>query len=182
MGTLFAPFVRASLHASSSTYGVISAAQAIGGICGGLLAALLGHRCSAARVMGLSALAFGTIDLALFLYPLAYVAAWPAIVLMILVGGPGALLTAAATTLLQRNTTPTHRGRVFGALGAIEGVAIVAGALAAGFLGRSLGIIPTLAAQGGGYVLAGLLVLVTLYADDGVGASASRPADVSKIP
>jgi Na+/melibiose symporter-like transporter len=181
MGTLFAPFVRASLHASSSTYGVISAAQAIGGICGGLLAALLGHRYSATRVMALSALVFGMIDLALFLYPLAYVAAWPAIVLMILVGGPGALLTAAATTVLQRNTTPTHRGRVFGALGAIEGVAIVAGAVAAGFLGKSLGIIPTLAAQGGGYVLAGLLVLVTLYADDGVGASPGT-ADASKTP
>jgi len=172
MGTLFAPFVRASLHASSTTYGVISAAQAIGGICGGLLAAWLGHRSSAAR---LSALAFGAIDLALFLYPLAFVAAWPAIVLMILVGGPGALLTAAATTLLQRNTTPTHRGRVFGALGAIEGAAIVTGALAAGFLGRSLGIIPTLAAQGGGYVLAGLLVIVTLYGDAG-------SSDVSKPP
>ena len=167
MGTLFAPFVRASLHASSSTYGAISAAQAIGGICGGLLAASLGsrYRNSAARVMGLSALAFGAIDLALFLYPLAFVSAWPAIVLMILVGGPGALLTASSTTLLQRNTAPTHRGRVFGALGAIEGIAIVAGALAAGFLGRSLGIIPTLAAQGGGYVLAGALVLVTLHAD-----------------
>ena len=165
MGTLFAPFVRASLHADSTTYGVISAAQAIGGICGGLLAASLGHRSSAARVMGLSALAFGAIDLALFLYPLAFVSAWPAIVLMILVGGPGALLTAAATTLLQRNTTPTHRGRVFGALGAIEGIAIVVGALTAGFLGRSLGIIPILAAQGGGYVLAGALVLVTLYGD-----------------
>ena len=175
MGTLFAPFVRASLHANSTTYGVISAAQAIGGICGGLLAAWLGHRSSAARVMGLSALAFGAIDLALFLYPLAYVAAWPAIVLMILVGAPGALLTAAAATLLQRNTTPAHRGRVFGALGAIEGAAIVAGALAAGFLGKSLGIIPTLAAQGGGYVLAGLLVVVTLYGNENAG-------DVIKSP
>ena len=171
MGTLFAPFVRSSLHASSSMYGVISAAQAIGGVCGGLLAASLGHRSSAARVMGLSAFAFGAIDLALFLYPLGYVATWPAIVLMILVGGPGALLTAAAATLLQRNTTSTHRGRVFGALGAIEGAAIVTGALAAGFLGTSIGIIPTLVAQGGGYVLAGVLVLATLYDADGADAA-----------
>jgi Na+/melibiose symporter-like transporter len=166
MGTLFAPFVRSSLHASSSMYGVISAAQAVGGVCGGLLAASLGGRSPAARVMGLGALAFGSIDLAMFLYPLGYVASWPAIVLMILVGGPGALLTAAAMTLLQRNTIATHRGRVFGALGAVEGAALVTGALAAGFLGKSLGIIPTLAAQGGGYVLAGALVLVTLYRDD----------------
>ena len=183
MGTLFAPFVRSSLHASSSMYGVISAAQAIGGICGGLLAASLGGRSPAARVMGLSALAFGAIDLAMFLYPLGYVAAWPAIVLMILVGGPGALLNAAAMTLLQRNTIPTHRGRAFGALGAVEGAALVTGALAAGFLGKPLGIIPTLAAQGGGYVVAGALVLFTLYRDDTDGADVSaQPADVLTTP
>lgn len=183
MGTLFAPFVRSSLHASSSMYGVISAAQAIGGICGGLLAASLGGRSPAARVMGLSALAFGAIDLAMFLYPLGYVAAWPAIVLMILVGGPGALLNAAAMTLLQRNTIPTHRGRVFGALGAVEGAALVTGALAAGFLGKPLGIIPTLAAQGGGYVVAGALVLFTLYRDD-VGAAdvSAQATDVLPTP
>jgi Na+/melibiose symporter-like transporter len=165
MGTLFAPFVRSSLHASSTTYGVISSAQAIGGVCGGLLAASLGSRSPPARVLGLGAVAFGAIDLAMFLYPLGYVAAWPAIVLMILVGGPGVLLTTAAMTLLQRSTLPQHRGRVFGALGAVEGAALVAGALAAGLLGSSLGIIPTLAAQGGGYVVAGALVLATLYRD-----------------
>jgi Na+/melibiose symporter-like transporter len=162
MSTLFAPFVRTVLHASSSTYGVIGSVQAIGGIAGGLLAAAYGDRLPVTRMMGLSALAFGAIDLALFLYPLGYVAAWPAIVLMIIVGLPGAFVTAAAMTLLQRNTTETHRGRVFGALGAAEGAALVAGALAAGFLGQMLGIIPVLAAQGSGYVLAGALVLFTL--------------------
>jgi len=182
MGTLFAPFVRSSLHASSSMYGVISAAQAIGGICGGLLAASLGGRSPAARVMGLSALAFGAIDLAMFLYPLGYVASWPAIALMILVGGPGALLNAAAMTLLQRNTIPTHRGRVFGALGAVEGAALVTGALAAGFLGKPLGIIPTLAAQGGGYVVAGALVLCTLYRDDSAADVSAPTTDVLPTP
>jgi hypothetical protein len=90
---------------------------------------------------------------------------------MIVVGFPGALLTAAMMTLFQRNTTVSHRGRVFGALGALEGVAAVAGALAAGLLGGSLGIIPTLAAQGGGYVVAGLLVLAALRPSAGDGAA-----------
>ncbi|MEU0432052.1 MFS transporter [Streptomyces sp. NPDC006290] len=67
--------------------------------------------------------------------------------------------------LLQRHTTDSHRGRVFGALGAAEGIAIVAGTCAAGFLGQSLGVVPILAAQGGGYVLAGLLVVVLLRHD-----------------
>jgi Na+/melibiose symporter-like transporter len=165
MGTLFAPFVRSVLHASSTTYGLISSAQAIGGIGGGLLAAAAGARMNAARAMGYGAIAFGLIDLALFLYPLGFAATWPAIALMILVGFPGALLLAAAMTLLQRNTAAGHRGRVFGALGAVEGVALAAGTLAAGFLGQALGVIPVLAAQGAGYVLAGALVLAALRHD-----------------
>ncbi|MFE9881495.1 MFS transporter [Streptomyces sp. NPDC005784] len=165
MSTLFAPFVRSVLHASAETYGLIVAAQAIGGIGGGLLAASIGNRLPATRAMGWAAIAFGLIDLALFLYPLQVGAAWPALVLMILVGFPGALLVTSMMTLLQRHTTDSHRGRVFGALGAAEGIAIVAGTCAAGFLGQSLGIVPVLAAQGGGYVLAGLLVVVLLRHD-----------------
>ena len=69
---------------------------------------------------------------------------------------------AGAMTLIQRNTADSHRGRVFGALGAVEGIAIVAGTVAAGFLGQTVGIIPVLAVQGGGYVAAGLLVVVAL--------------------
>jgi hypothetical protein len=45
---------------------------------------------------------------------------------------------------------------VFGALNAAEGVAMLAGTLAGGYLSRPLGIIPVFAAQGGGYLLAGL--------------------------
>ncbi|MFJ9902158.1 MFS transporter [Streptomyces sp. NPDC101152] len=165
MSTLFAPFVRSVLHASAETYGLIVAAQAIGGIGGGLLAASIGNRLPATRAMGWAAIAFGLIDLALFLYPLQLAAAWPAIVLMILVGFPGALTVTSVMTLLQRHTTDSHRGRIFGALGAAEGIAFVAGTCAAGFLGRSLGIIPMLAAQGGGYVLAGMLLVVLLRHD-----------------
>ncbi|MET7906075.1 MFS transporter [Streptomyces sp. NPDC005355] len=160
MSTLFAPFVRSVLHASAETYGLIVAAQAIGGIGGGLLAASIGNRLPATRAMGWAAIAFGLIDLALFLYPLQLAAAWPAIVLMILAGFPGALMVTSVMTLLQRHTTDSHRGRVFGALGAAEGIAIVAGTCTAGFLGQSLGIVPVLAAQGAGYVLAGMLVVV----------------------
>ena len=164
MGTLFAPFVRSVLHGSGPDYGVIVAAQAIGGIGGGLIAAAVGHRFRPAWLFGAGAVAFGTVDLALFLYPLAHVAVWPAIVLMIVVGVPGALLLAGAMTLLQSAAADSHRGRVFGALGAVEGVAVVAGTIAAGFLGQSVGIIPVLAAQGGGYVAGGIAVLIALRA------------------
>jgi Na+/melibiose symporter-like transporter len=177
MGTLFAPFVRSVLHGSGPDYGAIVAAQAIGGIGGGLIAAAAGSRLRPAWLLGGGAVAFGAIDLALFLYPLAHVAVWPAILLMIVVGVPGALLLAGAMTLLQSAAADSHRGRVFGALGAVEGVAVVAGTIAAGFLGQSVGIIPVLAAQGGGYVAGGIAVLIALRAQRA--ATPAEPAGVA---
>jgi MFS family permease len=174
MSTLFAPFVRHVLHGSSQAYGVVAAVQAVGGIIGGLLAAAIGQRVSAERMLGYGAVAFGAVDLAIFLYPLGYVAVWPAAVGMVIVGVPGALTIAGAMTLFQRNTDDSVRGRVFGALGAVEGVAILAGTIGAGFLGQAVGIIPILAIQGGSYVVAGLAMAVVLR-ERGKTRSAASP-------
>jgi len=171
MSTLFAPFVRQVLHGSNEAYGVVVAVQAVGGIVGGLVAAAIGHRVSPARLLGITAMVFGAIDLAIFLYPLAYVAVWPAAVGMVVVGLPGALMLAGFMTLFQRSTVDSHRGRVFGSLGAAEGVAVMVGTVGAGFLGQYVGIIPVLAVQGAGYVVAGLAMLITLPA-----AARSQPA------
>jgi Na+/melibiose symporter-like transporter len=171
MSTLFAPFVRSVLHGSGDVYGLISSAQAIGGIIGGLLAASIGHRVRAPALLGWGAIAFGAIDLVMFLYPLAWVAVWPAVVCMIVVGLPGALMMAGAMTLLQRDAADSHRGRVFGALGAAEAIAVVTGTVAAGYLGQAVGIIPVIAVQGGGFLAAGVLVLVVLR-----GGGLARPA------
>ncbi len=46
------------------------------------------------------AVAFGLIDLAIFLYPLGYVAVWPAVAGMIVVGLPGALTLAGLVMLV----------------------------------------------------------------------------------
>lgn len=165
MSTLFAPFVRSVLHAGSGSYGLIVAAQAIGGIIGGLVTATVGNRLPTAPALGWAAITFGLIDLAIFLYPLQLAAAWPSVVLMVLVGFPGALIATSVTTLMQRHTTRHHRGRVFGALDAVEGLAVVTGTCAAGLLGRTVGIIPILVAQGGGYLLAGSFVVAKLRDD-----------------
>ncbi len=167
MGTLFAPFVRSVLHGSSQAYGFIVSAQAVGGIAGGLIAASIGHRIRAHRLFAWGAVFFGAVDLMLFLYPLVWVTVSPAIVLMAVVGLPGALMIAGALTLVQRHTSDTHRGRIFGAFGAVEGIAIVSGTIAAGFLGQTLGIIPVLSAQGAGYLLAGLAALIALRHEQG---------------
>jgi Na+/melibiose symporter-like transporter len=158
MGTLMAPFVRDVLHGDSSAYGLILSVQAVGGILGGLVAATVGHRFRPQRLVGWGAVAFGTLDLALFLYPLAAPVLWPAFVLITLVGPAGALMAAGLMTVFQTATGERLRGRVFGALVAVQGVATLAGTLGAGVLGRPVGIVPVIALQGAGYVLAGLMV------------------------
>jgi Na+/melibiose symporter-like transporter len=162
MSTLFAPFVSSELGGDGTAYGLITSSQAIGGIVGGLVAAAVGGRFVAAKVWGAGAVLFGLIDLALFCYPLFWDSLVPAYVLMMLVGLPGAFAIVGAMTVIQRLTEDASRGRVFGALFAAEGVAVLVGISASGILGELVGIIPILIFQGLGFVIGGLVVLTRL--------------------
>jgi hypothetical protein len=86
---------------------------------------------------------------------------------------PGALTLAGLITLFQRSSEDAYRGRVFGAVSALEGVTVLAGTLGSGYLSRFAGIIPVLAVQGGGYVIAGLAMLAWLKEEPGEAATAS---------
>jgi MFS family permease len=177
MGTLFTPYVKDVLEGNAATLGTVSSAQAIGGILGGFVAAAAGRRWSSRVLFGWGAVVFGLVDLAIFVYPVAYVAAWPAVLGMALVGFPGAVMIAARTTLLQDHSTDEQRGRIFALLFAVSALSLAVGAVTAGFLGESLGIIEVLALQGGGYVLAGVMVLLLI-------GSTERPdsTETSAVP
>ncbi|GAA1609518.1 MFS transporter [Kribbella karoonensis] len=159
MSTLFAPFVSAELGGDGKVYGLIVSSQAIGGIVGGLIAAAIGPRWPAATLWGIGAFAFGLIDTVLFLYPLVSSSVIPAFVCMIVVGLPGALVLAGMMTVFQNLTVDGTRGRIYGAVGAAESVAVLIGIAGAGVLGDAVGIIPVLVFQGLGYVVGGVVVL-----------------------
>ena len=72
MGTLFAPFVHDVLRGSARTYGTIVGVQAVGGIAGGVLVTAFGHRAAPRTLVARGALAFGVLDLVLFLDPLVH--------------------------------------------------------------------------------------------------------------
>lgn len=116
----------------------------------------------ASRLLGFGAALFGLVDLGIFLYPTFYVAIWPAVIGMIIVGLPSALAAAGMVTLLQRGSQDSYRGRIFGALGAVQGIAILIGTMAAGYLSRLVGVIPIIAIQGGIWLSAGLGMLLWL--------------------
>jgi predicted MFS family arabinose efflux permease len=166
MGTLFAPYVRHVLHGSGQVYGVITGVQAIGGVVGGFLVAVVADRWSPVTMVWAGSIVFGLIDLAIFLYPLLWVTPWPAAAGMILVGLPGAVVVAGLMTLYQRNTSDERRGRVWSLASLVQAISVVVGSVIGGVLGGLTGIMPILALQGAGYVVAGVLVLSRLGVRD----------------
>lgn len=180
--TLLAPFTRHVLHGSGGAYGLVVAAQAVGGLAGGAVVAALAHWLPAHRTLGVATLALGAVDLAIAVYPVLLPALWPAVALMLLVGVPGAAAMAAYTTLLQHGVPDRLRGRVFTALSTAGAVTGLAGTLAAGALGDRVGIIPVFSLQGGCLLAAGVLAVAALYRrpalePDGTGGREAVPLD-----
>jgi hypothetical protein len=93
--------------------------------------------------------------------------------LMALVGIPSSAAVVTTFTVLQTQAPEAYRGRVLGAAGTTTALVGLVGMGLAGVLGDRVGIIPLLTVQGGGYVLAGLLVLRLLEPDRS--ADAVRP-------
>jgi Na+/melibiose symporter-like transporter len=162
MGTLMAPFVRDVLGGEARAYGLVMAAQAVGGIGGGLLVTVFGHRFSPRAMFGWGSATFGALDLVLFLYPLLSRELWPAVVLMVLIGVPVACTVAGAMTVFQNATDDRHRGRVYGAIVAVDGISLLLGTLAAGALAERVGILPVITTQGAVYLAAGIMLLLAL--------------------
>jgi Na+/melibiose symporter-like transporter len=162
IGTLAAPFVRDILGGDARAYGIIMAAQAIGGIGGGVLVTLIGHRCSPRAMFGWGSTVFGLLGLALFLYPLLNRSLWPAVALMVLIGVPVAFLAAGGMTIFQQATDDEHRGRVYGATVAVDGAAMLLGTITAGTLAERIGILPVITTQGVVYLAAGIMILIAL--------------------
>lgn len=159
MGTLFAPFVQEVLGGDAQLFGAINAAQAVGGIAGGLAVAVLGHRLPPRLLLGVGALFFGLGDAVLFLFHLVVPAAWPAVLVIALVGLPGAALSAGMQTVFQVTTDAADRGRVFGALITAQNLAMLSGSAIAGALADGLGVLPVITVQAAVYVIGGAMVL-----------------------
>lgn len=187
MGTLFAPFVADVIGGGGATFGTIMAAQAVGGIAGGLLVTAVGHRFAPQTLFAWGAVAFGIGDLALFLYPLVSDQVWPAVVIIAVVGLPGAALFAGMLTTFQDNAPGHARGRVFGVLVTVQNLVMLAATFAAGALAQTIGVVPVISVQGVAYVVVGVVVLVALRGvSPGAGARAGtggpEPAEALDNP
>ncbi|GAA3260860.1 MFS transporter [Nonomuraea helvata] len=157
--TLAAPFVSGVLGGDGGAYGLFLSVQAVGGIAGGLVVALHPSRAAPRVLLGGATVAFGVMDLALFAYPLAVPALWPALVLIGLAGVPAAAAMAGFTTLAQSVAGDDHRGSVFGILGSAQAATALTGMVLAGMLGGTIGVVPALCLHAAGLIAAGIMAL-----------------------
>lgn len=156
---LFVPWVVVALHSDQAGYGWLLSTQAIGGLAGAIVIGRYANRINPLFLLTAGALLFGVIDLGLFTYPAIFPYIWPALIVMVIVGVPGAAMQASWVTLPQMYTSDSHRGRVMGAIGTVGALGSLVGAVLAGFLGTVVPVVVLLIVQGGGYVVGGTLVL-----------------------
>jgi MFS family permease len=159
---MFLVWVQEVLGGGVQELGWFMGAQAVGGLLGGLVIGRFGSGVSPARLLGVSGLVFGILDLSLFYYPLLYEGLWLGLALIAVVGIPAAGLGAGLTTVLQTTVTDRYRGRVFGAIGTTSALLALAGTLTAGTLDERVNPLVLLTVQGAVYILTGVLALTKL--------------------
>ena len=159
---LFVLFVTRELGGDGADVGLLRGVQAVGGLLGGVLVVALARRMVAARLLGLSLLAFAAVDLAIWNGPLVTTAGWLYLGLFVAAGIPGIGVLTGLTSLVQERAGEAYLGRVFATyLGSFNGL-MALGMLLAGLLGDAVGVVAVLNGQAGLYLVAGLVAMATL--------------------
>jgi MFS family permease len=160
--TLIVVFVSQVLNGGETTLGYLMSAQAVGGIIGSLFVGQITKGMPLYRLMGISAILFGLIDLALFNYPAFIPGLALGLLLMAIVGVPGIGYVTGLSTMLQTSAPDAYLGRVLGAFYTTAALLGLLGTMLAGYLGERLPVVSILNVQGLGYVIAGVLALLFL--------------------
>jgi MFS family permease len=175
--TLLLVWVKRILGGGALELGWLMSGQAVGGLLGGVLVALIGKRVRPARLLGIASLIFGALDLAIVNAPLfapPYLPPSPAprittslvlfiVALFVLVGIPGVGVFTGLMTLVQTGVDNAYLGRIFALVGVTQALMMLGGMTLAGIEGDRLGVIALLNGQGGMYICAGLVAIVFLW-------------------
>lgn len=162
MSVLYIPFVLEVLRGDSLHVGGLMSAQAIGGILGGITIASIATRVKTYRLLGISAVLFGLVDLLLFNYSTFFPGIALAYALIMLAGPLAVGIGASHDTLIQSSVEDAYRGRVFGTFGLTTSLFSLVGIALAGAAGDTFGIVPVINVQGYAYLLLGTICLVAL--------------------
>jgi predicted MFS family arabinose efflux permease len=164
------PLVLDVLGGTPAQVGWLGTSQAVGGLIAGVVIARIGRRFSMRWLIGGGFVGVGLADFGSFNSRHLAGAGTPAVAVSMgfnfLAGFPAVAGGAGRQSLVQTQAADAYRGRVFGALGATEGVAMLIGFAIGGVLGDAIGLVPVLSASASTRVLGGLIALVMLPRGD----------------
>ena len=134
------PFVLDVLGGTEAQVGWLATAQSVGGLIAGLIVVKFVHRIAVRLLYVLGTGAIGLCDSLTFSARIIVGTGNPAIFWslgwMVVVGFPVIAAITGQQSLMQNATTDAHRGRVYGAFGAWDGVCMLLGLGLAGILGQ----------------------------------------------
>jgi MFS family permease len=155
---LFTGYVEHILHGTAVVLGWLMSAQAIGGIVGSLLVVRLSKWLAPALLIPLCGLIFGGLLAVIALVPVLAVV----LPLITIIGASVIGFFVSQITLLQSSVANEYQGRVFGAFGALQAIAMLVGMVLASGLGDRLGIVPMVLVDAACNLLAALLAFVLI--------------------
>jgi Na+/melibiose symporter-like transporter len=162
MQTAFWVFIDEVLGGGAQEAGWLLTAQAAGGLVGVVMVGAWGKTRTPVHLLGWGCVGVGLIDLMVFNYPAVVPGIWLGLILMALDGVPGTAFGTGYTSALQAETEDAYRGRVFGALGAMSALFMIAGASIAGLATERFGAVAVLTIDSLGYVAGGVFALMAL--------------------
>lgn len=140
------------------------------GLIAGLIVVRIGHRMTRRWLYGGGSIGLGCADLGAANTRLIASAGTPAVGTamgwMIVAGSPAVASMAGQQALVQTQTTDAYRGRVYGALISVQGVAFVIGLTLGGVFGDRIGIVEVLSAGALMRVLGGVVAVIFLPRDE----------------
>ncbi len=155
---LWIAFVYEILERGAVEFGWLGTAQGVGGIAGSFLLAHAGKRVGLRRLIALSAVFIGALELVMFNFP-----SLPLTLALFPLGGAAVIgLYTGLQTLLQLSVEDRYRGRVFGAYGTTNSLLTVAGMGLGGTLGDILPVLLLMNASAVLYIVAGVVARVVL--------------------
>jgi hypothetical protein len=165
----FTPLVIDVLAGGATGVGVLASAQAIGGLLAGVLVAraalkLSPHALFAGGMIGLGLTDLGLANAAM-LAPPGPGAMAVGSTFMLLAGIPVVASSAARDGLLQTLTADAFRGRVFGALGAIGGLATLVGLTLGAFAIDAVGVVPVVSIGAAMWIVGGVFAVTRMTRD-----------------
>jgi len=165
-----APFVLDVLEGRPVQVGWMGTAQEGGGLIAGVVVIRFGHRLSRRWLFGGGMAGLGLADFSAFNSRRIVGPGNPAVAVamgwMVVAGVPAVANGTEQQTIVQSQSNDAFRGRVFGSLRAVTGIAMLIGFAAGGVLGERIGLVLVLSSGALLRVAGGVIAMIFLPRDE----------------